>query len=186
MDEICFLSKVKFEEKNETEVQYMANMITFFRMVCSIILLFIPTFSSYFYSIYIISGISDMLDGFIARKTNTASNFGAKWDSIADFLFFSICLIKMLPLLQIPGWLWIWIVVVALMKLIFVIYGFIVRKTLIVEHTLFNKITGFLLFTFPLTLSIVDLKYSATVVIIIATLAAIQEGYYIMIGQIEV
>ena len=46
-------------------------------------------------------------------------------------------------------------------------------------HTIANKATGLCLFLLPLTMSFVDLRYTAPVVCIIATIAAIQEGYYI-------
>ena len=39
-----------------------------------------------------------------------------------------------------------------------------------------------LLFLLPLTISFVDLQYTAPMVCIIATIAAIQEGYYIVTG----
>ena len=42
-----------------------------------------------------------------------------------------------------------------------------------------NKITGFLLFALPLTVTIIDLRYSAVIVCTVATFAAIQEGYFI-------
>ena len=56
----------------------MANTITFFRIAASIVLLFCPVFSPACYAFYIAAGLSDMLDGFVARKTNTASRFGEK------------------------------------------------------------------------------------------------------------
>ena len=64
----------------------MANAITIFRMAASIVLLFCPVFSPIFYALYLIAGLSDMVDGIIARKTNSVSEFGSKFDSIADFL----------------------------------------------------------------------------------------------------
>ncbi|MBQ8638394.1 MAG: CDP-alcohol phosphatidyltransferase family protein [Lachnospiraceae bacterium] len=60
----------------------MANTITFFRIAASIVLLSCPVFSHAFYVFYIAAGVSDMLDGFVARKTNTASKFGARLDMI--------------------------------------------------------------------------------------------------------
>ena len=65
----------------------MANTITFFRIAVSIVLLFCPAFSPPFYVFYIAAGLSDMLDGFVARKTDTVSKFGARLDTIADFVF---------------------------------------------------------------------------------------------------
>ena len=65
----------------------MANIITFVRILCSIAILFCPVFSVAFYSLYITAGLTDMIDGWVARKTNTVSEFGAKLDTVADFVF---------------------------------------------------------------------------------------------------
>ena len=81
----------------------MANAITIFRMAASIVLLFCPAFSPVFYVFYIMAGLSDMLDGFAARKTNTASRFGARLDTIADYMFVIVCLIKLLPVILIAA-----------------------------------------------------------------------------------
>lgn len=127
----------------------MANLITSCRILCSILLLFFPALSPMFYVLYVISGFTDMIDGTVARKTNTISEFGSKLDTVADFIFILVCLIKVLPVLKIPTWLWIWIAVIAAIKVINVISGLICCKRLVVEHTIMNKITGLLLFIFP-------------------------------------
>ena len=64
----------------------MANIITCIRILCSIALLFCPALSVAFYALYITAGVSDMADGWVARKTNTVSEFGAKLDTIADII----------------------------------------------------------------------------------------------------
>ena len=124
-----------------------------------------------------------MVDGTIARKTHTDSEFGAKLDSVADFIFVVISLVKLLPVIHIPRWLWIWILVIAIIKIINVISGFICKRRLMVEHTIMNKVTGFMLFILPLTFVFIELKYSAVVVCTIATFAAIQEGHLIRTGR---
>ena len=151
----------------------MANFITCIRIVCSIALLFFPVFSPAFYSLYIIAGVSDMIDGTIARKTGTASDFGSKLDTAADFVLFAVCLIKLIPVLDIPIWLYIWIAVIALIKVFNIIFGFVKRKKFVAAHTVVNKVTGIALFILPLTLSIIDLKYSVILVCVLATIAAI-------------
>ncbi len=117
----------------------MANAITIFRMAASIVLLFCPVFSPAFYACYIMAGLSDMLDGFVARKTNTASRFGAKLDTIADYMFVAICLIKLLPVLSIPAWLYGWIGIIALIKVVSIIFGFAVQKNFCAGHAGMNK-----------------------------------------------
>jgi CDP-diacylglycerol--glycerol-3-phosphate 3-phosphatidyltransferase len=59
----------------------MANIITGFRGLISIVLLFCPVFSPVFYMLYLIAGLSDMIDGTIARRTNTVSGFGERFDT---------------------------------------------------------------------------------------------------------
>jgi CDP-diacylglycerol--glycerol-3-phosphate 3-phosphatidyltransferase len=157
----------------------MANIITIVRILCSIAILFCPVFSVAFYALYITAGVSDMIDGWVARKTNTVSEFGAKLDTVADFVFVVVCLVKLLPIMDIPVWLYVWMGVIAVIKIINVVSGYVVQKQFVAVHSLMNKVTGMLLFLFPLTLSFIDLKFSATAVCITATFAAIQEGHFV-------
>ena len=161
----------------------MADIITGIRIVCSIALLFFPVFSPAFYVLYITAGISDMIDGAVARKTETVSEFGSKLDTAADLILVIICLIKLIPVLDIPSWLIIWIIIVALIKIINFISGYVMHKEFVAVHTVMNKVTGILLFILPMTLTIIDLKYSGTFVSAAATFAAIQEGHTIRTGN---
>ncbi|MBR2672106.1 MAG: CDP-alcohol phosphatidyltransferase family protein [Oscillospiraceae bacterium] len=160
-----------------------ANTITFFRIAVSIILLFCSVFSSAFYVFYIAAGLSDMLDGFVARKTDTVSKLGARLDTIADFVLVVVCMIKLLPVLNIPAWLYIWIGIIALIKVVNIISAFAVQKRFVAVHSIMNKVTGALLFLLPLTIPAVGLKYSAVIVCAAATFAAIQEGHFIRTGS---
>ncbi len=161
----------------------MANTITFFRIAAGMALLFCPVFSPAFYAFYIAAGLSDMLDGFAARRTNTVSRLGARLDTMADFVLVVMCLIKLLPILSIPAWLYGWIGLIALIKAVNIISGFAVQKRFAAVHSVMNKVTGALLFLLPLTIRAVPLKYSAVVVCAAATLAAIQEGHFIRTGR---
>ena len=161
----------------------MANIITSCRVLCSMLMLFFHITSIPFYVLYLFCGLSDVLDGIVARKKHTTSAFGARLDTFADFIFVVILLIKILSEFDVPIWLWIWIVVIGGIKIVTVIWGFVLTKRLIVEHTLLNKATGVLLFLLPLSLIWIELKYSAIVVCVVATISAIQEGYYIITGR---
>ena len=163
----------------------MAKIITGFRVLISIALLFCPVFSPVFYVLYLIAGLSDMIDGTIARRMNTVSEFGARFDTAADFVFVTVCLIKLLPVIIIPAWLYVWIVLISLIKIINIVSGYIVQKKLVAVHSVMSKVTGGLLFILPLTLSIVPLKYSAVPVCAVATFAAVQEGHFIRTGRYE-
>ena len=162
--------------------KHIANIVTGCRILGSVLLLCFPAFSDAFYMIYIICGFSDMIDGTIARKTNSASQLGAKIDTTADLAFVTASLIKILPALNISQWLWLWGGVIAMIKIGNLIWGYVSKKQFISLHTILNKITGLLLFLLPLTLSFVELKYSAMAVCSIATFAAIQEAVSIVTG----
>ena len=157
----------------------MANIITGIRILCSIALLFSPVFSPAFYFLYIVAGVSDMIDGTVAIKAGTVSEFGSRLDTVADFILVITCMLKLIPVIHFPTWLIIWIIVIAVIKGINLISGYVIRKEIIVLHTAMNKIIGILLFILPLTLTVIDLKYSGAFVSVAATFAAIQEGHYI-------
>ena len=158
--------------------KHIANIITGSRIVFSSSLLFIPLSSAWFYALYLFCGLSDMIDGTVARRTSSASEFGARLDTLSDFVFMTVALIKFVPHFHIPVWLWIWIGIIAMIKLGNAALGFVRTKELISPHTLLNKIVGLLLFLLPMTISFVDLTYTLPIVCVTAAIAAIHEVYY--------
>ena len=158
--------------------KHIANIITGSRIVFCLPLLFIPLASAWFYALYLLCGLSDMIDGTVARRTSSASEFGARLDTLSDFVFMSVALIKFLPHLHIPVWLWIWIGVIAMIKLGNVVWGFIRTKKTVFPHTIPNKIMGLLLFLLPVTISFIDLTYTLPIVCTVATVAAAHEVYF--------
>ena len=160
--------------------KHIANILTGCRILGSILLLFFPAFSVVFYIIYLFCGFSDMVDGTIARKTNSISKFGSQLDTIADLIFVGVSLFKLLPAIHIPGWLWIWGGVIAVIKISNIIWGYVSKKQFVSLHTIMNKATGLLLFLLPLTTHFLKLNYIAIAVCSVATLSAIQEGFYII------
>ena len=162
----------------------MANLVTSIRLACAAALIFLPAFSPAFYALYLLAGVSDMADGFIARRTNSASRFGAALDTAADFFFAAVCLIKLLPLLEIPRRLLVWTLLIAAIKLVNVLSGFILHRRFVSEHTRLNKLTGALLFALPIALPFVRLSLIGSIVCTAATIAAIQEGQLVRSGKV--
>ena len=163
----------------------IANVITGCRVLFSVILLCCPAFSPVFYGSYLLAGASDMIDGTVARKMGTDGALGTKLDSIADLVFVAAAAYKLLPLIEIPKGLWIWIGVIAAIRIINIISGFVRQKRFVTAHTAANKVTGVLLFILPLTLAVVDVRYSSIAVCAVATFAAVQEGHFIRTGQVS-
>ena len=153
----------------------LANLLTGLRILCSGALMLFPAFSARFYLVYLLCGLSDMAD--------SASRFEARLDTAADLVFAAAALTKLLPLLHLPRWLWLWTAAIAAVKATGLIWGAVRWKRLASEHTALNKLTGLALFLLPLTLSFADIRYSGAAVCALASAAALQEGYEIARGR---
>jgi len=153
------------------------NIISALRILGAIGLLFINPVSVAFWVIYGLCGISDMLDGYLARKLQAQTKTGAVLDSVADLCLVICCAIRLIPVMQIPTWLWIWAGIIAAIKLVNQVSALVVFKHFCFPHTMANKLTGLLLFlTLPTVFwSIVPIALVAGV----ATFAAVQEGHLI-------
>ncbi|SDM91573.1 CDP-diacylglycerol--glycerol-3-phosphate 3-phosphatidyltransferase [Paenibacillus jilunlii] len=116
-----------------------------------------------------------MLDGYIARKTNSTSPLGASIDSVADVVFIAALLAVFLPILQLSLWVICWIAAVALVRLGSLLVGYVKYHALSFLHTYANKATGLALFSFPLLYSIFGLTTASIVTCGLATCSAIEE-----------
>ena len=161
----------------------MANYISISRVIMSIILAITETFSIAFYIIYIYCGISDILDGFIARKSKNESKLGARLDSASDIIFVIVAIIKILPALNLSKGIIIWTVIIALIKVANLICAYICYKKLVLPHTIANKIIGFILFIAPFIIVNTNSIIFEIIICSIATFAAVQEGHYIRTGN---
>lgn len=168
---ICTKRARRFQMKN------IANIISGIRIMIGLSILLTSPFSAPFYVLYAIGGLSDMADGFIARKTKTESALGAKLDSISDLVFLIVCMVKILPALSLHAWIWIWIAGIALVRVINILIGIVRSHKIIFLHTIPNKITGLLLFSSLFFLPLFDTSVVAIPVCAAATFAAVQEGY---------
>ena len=157
----------------------VANYISISRAIMSVILAITETFSIAFYIIYIYCGISDMLDGFIARKSKNESEIGARLDSASDIIFVIVSMIKILPILTLTNGIIIWVVFIIFIKIINVTCSYIYYKKIVLPHTTANKITGFILFIAPFIIVNVNSIILEIIICSIATFAAVQEEHYI-------
>ncbi|MNE60379.1 CDP-alcohol phosphatidyltransferase [compost metagenome] len=116
-----------------------------------------------------------MLDGYIARKTNSASEAGASLDSMADFLFIGVLLLVFLPRLHLPGWIIYWIAGIAVIRTASLLTGWFRYRALAFIHTYANKATGLLLFCFPFLYTLLGLAVTASLLCFAAGLSALEE-----------
>lgn len=158
-------------------MKYLATIITILRLFLTFILLFVEALTPIFFLLYVSCGITDMLDGYIARKTNTASTTGAILDSIADGFFLFATAFKVLPVVHLPTWILWWALIIAAIRLISYLIGYIRFKQFISLHTYLNKCTGLLLFLSPLFYPILDSTILGGSLVLIAVLSACEECF---------
>lgn len=151
------------------------NIISILRILLSILFFFIKPLTPLFFIIYSISGFSDIIDGYIARKTNSTSYFGAKLDSIADIIFISAIIIVFFPIILIPTRILIWMILIAIIRIISLLVVYFKYHTFTILHTYANKITGLSLFFFPYLYTYFDINTLGYVLCTIASIAAIEE-----------
>jgi CDP-diacylglycerol--glycerol-3-phosphate 3-phosphatidyltransferase len=158
-------------------MKHLPNILSSLRIVGAVALLLSNVPSILFWVLYIACGISDIADGWLARRLKCVTRNGALLDSLADICFVACCAWKLMPILELPQWLWLWAGVIVAIKVVNQLSALVMFGHCCFPHTLANKATGFLLFmAVPMTFcTIIPIVIVASV----ATFAAIQEGHYI-------
>ena len=130
-----------------------------------------------FWTLYVLCGLSDIADGWLARKLHAESKTGAVLDSVADLLFVVFSAARLLQVVEIPVWLWTWGGVIVFIKMVNQVSALVVCKRFCFPHTWANKLTGFLLFL--VAPAVFRSVIPIAIVAAIATFAAVQEGHFI-------
>lgn len=153
------------------------------RIVLCLPLLLVDAMTVPFWTLYVTAGLTDMLDGFLARRWGVESKFGARLDSLADFVFVLAVGYKLFPYLKLPTALWMMIGLIALIKVVNAISSYVVRHRIEYLHTKANKLTGILLFISMMAIGQSYFVSVAWMIACIALFAAIQEGHLIRSKQ---
>ena len=154
------------------------NFLSASRIALCLPLLLVDAMTVPFWVLYVIAGTTDMLDGFLARGWGVESKFGARLDSLADFVFVLAVGYQLFPWLKLPAALWMMIGLIAMVKIVNAISVYVVKHSQFL-HTKANKLTGFLLFVGMMAIGQSYFVPVAWTIACIALFAAIQEGHYI-------
>lgn len=151
------------------------NAITVLRIILSVSLFFVRLYPLLFCSVYIICGLSDIADGYIARKYHLTSQLGSRLDTLADTIFVFIMLIIYVPILKFPKLIIIWILMIALVKVAAIIIALFKYRRITGLHTYLNKAAGLALFCCPILLTFVSALPLSWLMCIICGIAAVEE-----------
>jgi len=129
----------------------LPNLITCSRIAMSPFLFSFEPLSFGFYALYSICGLSDVLDGAIARCFDMKSPIGAKLDSIADLLFYSCMTLSLWDCLTatLPVELWWMLALILCLRAVSYVIAAVKYRKFSSVHSYLNKATGFCVFLIP-------------------------------------
>ena len=153
----------------------LPNILTLFRIFGAAALLFLAPLKPPFLAVYFLCGVSDILDGFLARRWNVSKHAGALLDSVADFILVSVLLYVFIPYYNWPSWILIWIASIALVRIAALIVCRIRFRKFAFLHTVSNKATGAALLCFPFLLWMFGLNPTAILLCVLSSISALEE-----------
>lgn len=163
--------------KSKSDKLNIADYVTLTRLLCSIVLFFVEPLGAAFFVVYTVAGVSDVLDGFLARLFKCQSDRGAKLDSVSDLVFYSAMLIRMLPELWkvLPAIMWYLTAVIIVIRLVSYIGVTIRYKRFSSLHTYLNKVSGFTVFLLPYIMKTPYTVHYSAVILAITFIASLEE-----------
>jgi CDP-diacylglycerol--glycerol-3-phosphate 3-phosphatidyltransferase len=166
-------------------MKHAANILTGLRIAMALSL---PAFfdnRTVFFIIFAAAGLTDLLDGIVARRTGTASKLGAKLDSFADLLLFGIMVACVIAWAGSALWALVpYIAAVAGVRIGSL--GIAAHKfhAFAVTHTWGNKLTGVLIFVSFGAYILTDSVAVLIPVIVVAGLAALEEALILLTSSV--
>ena len=137
------------------------NALTIIRFLLIPIILYFIFTGNYLlgFIFFTISGLTDILDGTIARKFNLISNFGKLMDPLAD----KLTQISVLASLVIKDIIPIWILIIVIAKELIMIIGasFLYGKDVVVYSKWFGKLAT-VLFYIAIVFSLINKQFNLT------------------------
>ena len=164
--------------------RHIPNIITLSRIPMAVALPFVQSSPAIFWTLYLLCGLSDVLDGAVARLTGTVSPLGERLDTLSDIVFVAVWMVLFIPAINVGRWLWIWTGIIAFIKVVNVISGLAMKKGFVAKHTPANKATGILLLLLPMIVlwEVIKVPY-IILVSLLATFATVQEGHLVRTEQ---
>lgn len=160
----------------------LANIITGSRILGTLVLIFLPVLSVPYLIIHTLTGATDAIDGYVARKTNSVSSFGSKLDTASDLLFYTVMMLKLWDILQanLPRYVWVLIYIILTLRAIYYLLVAFKYKTLSSRHSVLNKIAGLLMFALVYVVKSKYLLYYSLLILVITYTSLIQETIYLI------
>ncbi|MGM0241074.1 CDP-alcohol phosphatidyltransferase family protein [Enterococcus sp. AZ103] len=156
----------------------LPNILTISRIILTIPLFGLPFFSVTWLILYYLCGLTDMVDGWLARRFDFISEKGAILDSLADFIFVCSLLLMVIVQALFPINFLLFLLPTFFVKILSLLIGFYKFKTLALLHTYLNKLMGLTIFIlFPFSLKYATIFYSLA---LLSVVPAIEELFILI------
>ena len=152
-------------------------MLSVIRIFLSLALIPVEPLSDIFLVILATAFLTDVLDGYLARRWKVESKLGSRLDSLGDFMMMVILIVILLINIEFEDWMILLIVVVVIIRSSGFIIGTIRFKQPAFVHTLMNKLTTLFIVLSPFFLKLFGLDVSVLIVGGVALVAAIEYLY---------
>jgi CDP-diacylglycerol--glycerol-3-phosphate 3-phosphatidyltransferase len=156
-------------------IRHVPNILTGLRIAAAALMPLTGSLSPAFFALYAFCGVSDILDGFLARKFRCESSMGAALDSAADFVFVAAALFSLIPALPWRPWMLLWAGGIALLRFASAGTGWLRFRKLAFLHTYLNKAAGAALYLLPFAILLWGLAVPAAIACAVASLSAAEE-----------
>lgn len=144
------------------------NCITSLRIVFGFLFLFCVLFdlnNAYLIIIFILTALSDVVDGWLSRKYNLSSDDGAKWDVICDFIFIMLSTLALILIDLIPAWF----LLIIILKLI----EFFKTSDESLIYEKFGHFVALMFYAFPIVAILLNNKLIVLILAIFITICAL-------------
>lgn len=165
------------------ELKSIPNQLTLLRLVIIPVMYFLALngYKQIFIILFILAGVTDVLDGFLARRLEKKSSFGNNFDSVADRIFY----------ISLTPWFFLFekeflstklldLVIFAVLIIIFQLINFYLNKKFIFRHTYLAKFSAVM--TYLLLLLALFIKLNNAILYTILSLAVISSIEEIMLN----
>lgn len=128
-------------------MKYAANIMTVFRIALSLLILVFLNSRWIAFALFVAAGVTDLMDGVVARRTGTTSQLGAKLDTAADIVMFGVMIVCVIVWAGSALWELVpWLVAVAMVRVGNLVISGLRFKMFASIHTWGNKLAGLVIF----------------------------------------
>lgn len=153
------------------------NMLSASRMVLALSMLLVEPLSDPFLGLLAAAFLTDVLDGYLARRWHVESRFGSQLDSLADLMMMVVLIVVLLTALEFEDWMIALLASVVAVRALSFAVGVMRFRRLPFVHTLLNKLAAVLIALSPFLIRLIGPDASVAIAGGVAMAAALEYLY---------